>query len=75
MNTIKIPAASIQPGMQVVTTGGLRTVTSVGPYTSFKREMFGWKWTPAVREDGRMDCGYSGICVQQADVCMVEVAA
>ena len=73
MNTTKIPAVSIKPGMQVMTTGGLRTVTSTGPYISFKREMFGWRWAPLPRNDGVIDCGYSGTAIEQAEVCMVEV--
>jgi hypothetical protein len=72
MNALQ-PVASLKPGMRVKTSGGVRVVTSAGPYTSYGMPMWGWRWTPQVRTDGRQDCGYSGIQIEQAETHMVEV--
>lgn len=73
MNAKQIPASELKAGMQVKTSGGVRTVTQVGPYSSFGHEMLGWSWKPEIRADGLRDCGYSGVAVGEADRHMVKV--
>ncbi len=72
---MRIPCALLQPGLQVMTSGGTRLVTWVGEYTSFGMPLWGWRWAPAPRQDGLVDCGYSGVHVDVAAEHMVELVA
>lgn len=70
----QIAATDVKPGMQIVISdGGTSVVTGVGVHTSFGQQMLRWSWAPALRRDGLMDCGYSGIAVDCAESHMVNV--
>ncbi|WP_290906331.1 hypothetical protein [Aquabacterium sp.] len=71
---MRIPCAQLQPGQRVMTSGGPRLLTWVGRYKTCGAPFWGWRWTPAPRPDGLVDCGYSGVHVDVAAEQLVALA-
>jgi hypothetical protein len=69
----QVPCAMLHVGLVVMTSGGPRELTSAGEYESYGMPMWGWRWTPAPRPDGLVDCGYSGVHVDAAAEQLVEL--
>lgn len=70
----QISASRLKPGMVYQAHYGPRTITRVAPERDTSgRHWLKWFWKPEQRLDGGMDCGFGGVLVESADVCMVTV--